>query len=225
MLHLIYRLVVQPNTSRAHLFAEAFITGGGVETLLVLLQKEAKAGDHSFVESPIESSGGVVAERLKPDFRDGSHDDKTTVLDENHSDPSTINTNNSQNIVAIRPKIERMSSVSETSYSRNLGGITFSISADNARNNVYNIDKSDGVVVAIIGLVGALFSMGHLKFCSPAPPDIANSLFSDELNDGGSSMFHDKVSLVLFALQKAIQAAPNRLMSNNVYTALLSGSV
>ncbi|KAJ6710029.1 BEIGE/BEACH-RELATED [Salix koriyanagi] len=38
-------------------------------------------------------------------------------------------------------------------------------------------------------------------------------------------MFDDKVSLLLFALQKAFQAAPNRLMTTTVYTALLAASV
>lgn len=48
MLHLTYGLVVQPNTYRAHTFAEAFISCGGIETLLVMLQWEAKAGDQTF---------------------------------------------------------------------------------------------------------------------------------------------------------------------------------
>ncbi|KAL0015570.1 hypothetical protein SO802_002639 [Lithocarpus litseifolius] len=37
VLHLMYRLVVQPNTFRAQTFAEAFLSCGGLETLLVLL--------------------------------------------------------------------------------------------------------------------------------------------------------------------------------------------
>jgi len=32
-----FRLVVQPNAAKAQTFAEAFITSGGIETLLVLI--------------------------------------------------------------------------------------------------------------------------------------------------------------------------------------------
>ncbi|XP_021904492.1 BEACH domain-containing protein C2 [Carica papaya] len=121
--------------------------------------------------------------------------------------------------------MERMSSVSENPFVKNLGGISLSISADNARNNVYNVDESDGVVVRIIGLLGALISYGHLKFGSRTPLDMSNNFLASGLHDGGGTMFDDKVSLLLFALQKAFQAAPNRLMTNNVYTALLGASI
>ncbi|KAH0980410.1 hypothetical protein GBA52_007587 [Prunus armeniaca] len=79
VLHLIYRLVVQPNASRAQTFAEAFIDCGGIETLLVLLQREAKAGDYSIPESmtkndeilsvqgPEPDSGTVVSEKVQDD--------------------------------------------------------------------------------------------------------------------------------------------------------------
>nr|KAJ0187149.1 hypothetical protein LSAT_V11C900489220 [Lactuca sativa] len=38
-------------------------------------------------------------------------------------------------------------------------------------------------------------------------------------------MFEDKVSLLRYALQRAFQAAPNRLMTNNAYLALLGVSL
>ncbi|CAI9269362.1 unnamed protein product [Lactuca saligna] len=38
-------------------------------------------------------------------------------------------------------------------------------------------------------------------------------------------MFEDKVSLLRYALQRAFQAAPNRLMTNNAYLALLGASL
>ena len=108
---------------------------------------------------------------------------------------------------------------------KNLGGISLSISADNARNNVYNVDNNDGIVVGIIGLLGALVASGCLKFGSRVSSEMTSSLFGGALNDAGGSMFEDKISLLFFALQKAFQAAPNRLMTSNVYTALLGASV
>nr|KAJ0210558.1 hypothetical protein LSAT_V11C400196850 [Lactuca sativa] len=38
-------------------------------------------------------------------------------------------------------------------------------------------------------------------------------------------MFEDKVSLLRYALQRAFQEAPNRLMTNNAYLALLGASL
>lgn len=251
MLHLVYRLVVQPNNSRAHLFAEAFIANGGIETLLVLLQREAKAGDESILlhqeakagdesvlENSAESNVGMSDQESEPKDGDaisertgneevGSPEVKEPVPDEKHSDPAAFDNFSSPSAVLTGSKIERKMSVSENPFMKNLGGITFSISADNARNNVYNFDKSDGIVVAVIGLVGALVAMGLLRFGSPAPaaPDMTSNLLGAGLNEGGGTMFDDKVSLLFFALQKAIQTVPNRLMSNNVYTALLGASV
>ena len=54
---------------------------------------------------------------------------------------------------------------------------------------------------------------------------MSNNIIGNTLPDGGGSMFEDKVSLLLFALQKAFQAAPNRLLTSNVYAALLGASV
>lgn len=238
MLHLIYRLVVQPNNSRAHLFAEAFITNGGIETLLVLLQREAKAGDESVSENSIENK--VAASDQENGFKNenavseesqieelGSPEVKESVLDEKNSDPAAMDNFSSPSAVSAGSKIERKISASENPLMKNLGGITLSISAENARNNVYNVDKLDGIFVAIIGLVGALVAMGLLRVGShaPAPLDMTSNLLGAGLNEGGGTMFDDKVSLLFFALQKAIQAVPNRLMSNNVYMALLGASV
>lgn len=230
MLHLIYRLVVQPNTSRAQTFADAFISSGGIETLLVLLQHEVKAGDDRTLESPIEKaespqvqeseldSFGGVSETNQGD--DGaSVEEKERISYEIDCEPESIS-------IGGRPfspdtHIERTTSLSENPFLNNLGGISFSISADNARNNAYNVDKSDRIVVGIIGLLGALVSSGHLKFGASTPAD----MIANDLHEGGGTMFDDKVSLLLFALQKAFQAAPNRLMTSNVYTALLGASV
>lgn len=235
MLHLIYRLIVQPNTARAHMFAEAFITCGGIETLLVLLQREAKAVDYSIPELVTKSDDGLSIHETELDggseVSERSQNDEVGTLKEKdlsshekacESEPS--DSGGSPAALSTGMKIERMSSVSDYPFVKNLGGISLSISADNARNNVYNVDKSDGIVVAIIGLLGALVTSGHLKFGSFAPSDMPSNLLGGGLHEGGT-MFDDKVSLLLFALQKAFQAAPNRLMTTNVYTALLAASV
>ena len=45
------------------------------------------------------------------------------------------------------------------------------------------------------------------------------------MHDGNGTMFDDKVSLLLFALHKAFQATPRRLMSSKVYAALFGALV
>ncbi|KAK9040542.1 hypothetical protein V6N11_015690 [Hibiscus sabdariffa] len=231
VLHLIYRLVVQPNTTRAQTFAQAFMGSGGIETLLVLLQREAKAGDHHIPEPGTKTDESLSIQRSEPELgsfgmvTEGSQDEgslkeKDQVLQKKDFDGVS-------GLVATSPslKVERVPSISENAFMKNLGGISLSISADNARNNVYNVDKDDGIVVGIIGLLGALVAYGHLKIGSRASSEMTSSLFGAALNEAGGSMFEDKVSLLLFALQKAFQAAPNRLMTSNVYTALLGASI
>ncbi|XP_061961570.1 BEACH domain-containing protein C2 [Populus nigra] len=234
VLNLIYRLVVQPNTARAHMFAESFIKCGGIETLLVLLQREAKAGDHSIPELVAKSEDSVPVQETELDIGNGTsersqNDEQERDLTSQDKDyePEFLDSGGGGSPVTTSPgmEIERMSSVSENPSTKNLGGINLSISADNARNNVYNVDRSDGIVVAIIGLIGALVTSGHFNFVSHAPSDTASNFFGGGLHYGSGTMFDDKVSLLLFALQKAFQAAPNRLMTTTVYTALLAASI
>ncbi|KAI3444662.1 hypothetical protein Pfo_001327 [Paulownia fortunei] len=227
VLHLIYRLVVQPNMSRAQTFAEAFISCGGIETLLVLLQRETKAGDHDVPELLTELDEALSSAKTDVDIAEGAsaeigHGDRGSLeredlnLHENASEPENYSCPTVSNI-------ERMSSITENPFLRNLGGISYSISAENARNNVYNVDKSDGIILGIINLLGALVISGHLKFDAPAPLEVTSNLLG--LLEGGGTMFDDKVSLLLFGLQKAFQAAPNRLLTCSVYTALLAASI
>ncbi|XP_071717887.1 BEACH domain-containing protein C2-like [Rutidosis leptorrhynchoides] len=212
-LHLLYRLVVQPNTSRAQMFSEAFISCGGIETLLVLLQREAKSGDDDITESSsvnnLESLTSPQSKSNADDYDISNNDNEDVISHEPHT-RSIVNT------------IGRRSSISESQLKKILGGINFSISADNARNNVYNIDKRDGIVVAIIGLFGVLVNSGHLKSGSHTP-NLTHNIHS--LLEGGGSMFEDKVSLLRYALQKAFHAAPNRLMTSNTYMALMGASL
>ncbi|KAM6584938.1 hypothetical protein CsatB_011940 [Cannabis sativa] len=236
VLHLLYRLVVQPNTSKAHTFAEAFIACGGVETLLVLLQREAKTGDCSSHESPTKTDKSLLIER--PEQDGGSESSRKISEDEIESDEKELSCRKnlgesetsicSMSSAAVAPNVtfERTISISDNPFiKKNLGDISLSISADSARNNVYNVDKSDGIVVGIIGLLGALVASGHLRFDSLASSDATNNFLGTGLHDGGGTMFDDKVSLLLFALHKAFQAAPKRLMTGNVYAALFGASI
>ncbi|TYJ08697.1 hypothetical protein E1A91_A11G092100v1 [Gossypium mustelinum] len=228
VLHLIYRLVVQPNTTRSQTFAQAFMGSGGIETLLVLLQREAKAGDHHIPETSTKTEESLAVERSEPELDtcipEGSQDEGS--LKEKDQISQKRDFHGISGLVASSSlKVERVSSVSENAFMKNLGGISLSISADNARNNVYNVDNDDGIVVGIIGLLGALVAYGHLKFGSRVSSEMTSNLFGGALNDAAGSMFEDKVSILLFALQKAFQAAPNRLMTSNVYTALLGASI
>ncbi|KAJ4952485.1 hypothetical protein NE237_029317 [Protea cynaroides] len=235
VLHLIYRLVVQPNTSRAQTFADSFVSCGGVETLLVLLQREAKSGNRCCSErSKIKEDGslshegsgldtGMVQEKGHDDILE-SREGKETVLSEEGYESQSSSIDNSV-VVSIGENSERMASATENQFLKILGGMSFSISAESARNNTYNIDNGDGIVVRIINLLGALVSSGHLKLGSHEPQNITSYIMGDGLHDGGGTMFGDKVALLLFALQKAFQAAPERLMTNNVHMALLGASI
>ncbi|KAM7508730.1 hypothetical protein LguiA_019183 [Lonicera macranthoides] len=231
VLHLIYRLVVQPNSSRAHTFAEAFLSGGGIETLLVLLQHEAKVGDHDEPDPSLESiellslrgsaenNGDNVGFTFEKELN--LHDKALEPQDSRFSSFDRMSNFDRFSSFDRFSNIERMSTTSDR-FTKTLGGIGFSITAHNARNNAYNVDNSDGIIVGIIGLLGALVVSGHLKFGSHASPDATGNLLG--LVDGGGTMFDDKVSLLLFSLQKAFQAAPNRLLTRNVYRALIGAS-
>ncbi|GMH17239.1 hypothetical protein Nepgr_019080 [Nepenthes gracilis] len=239
VLHLIYRLVVQPKASRAQAFAEAFISCGGIETLLVLLQREARAADHGISVSSVETddegmpvhvsevgkNSGVMEGGEAEDA--GSVASQEKVIETKSCSLQNSNFNIGEDYIAASTglPIERRTSSSEVLFVKNLGGIDLSINSDNARNNVYNVDKSDGLVVGIIKLLGALVASGYLKFESHVSSDVPGSVFGGGLQDSGGSMFDDKVSLLLFALQKAFQAAPRRLMTSTVYTALLGASI
>ncbi|KAL6004719.1 hypothetical protein ACLOJK_005274 [Asimina triloba] len=273
VLQLIYRLVVQPNTSRAHTFAEAFISCGGIETLLLLLQREAKAGDNSIIGSctnhaeytsasgsrkcpenlPVEGSGLHIGETQEksldgqfgsenvpvegsgletsglqdrnPDYHSGSEEGKESISQEG-CQLQVSDSVDSSIMVSLGNNIGRSASSSESQIIKNLGGINFSISAHSARNNVYNVDNGDGIIVRIISLLGALVASGHLKLRSSAAfPLPSSNLLGNGLPDEGNTMFSDKISLLLFALQKAFQAAPQRLMTANVYMALLGAAI
>jgi hypothetical protein len=237
LLHLIYRLIVQPNISRANMFAQSFISSGGVEALLVLLQREAKAGNNHILDNPgatlsefdVRSSGGsdtraTSGEVYQQDDEIESAERHESIVHAEDAGQEATNTN-SASFKMLGENIGRKISNSENQLLKNLGGINFSITADNVRNNVYNVDKGDGTVVGIIHILGALVASGHLKFASSASnPNLPGGLLTTVHQEGNTTL-EDRVSLLLFALQKAFQAAPRRLMTANVYMALISAAV
>jgi hypothetical protein len=250
VLHLMYRLVVQPNAARAQMFAEVFITSGGIETLLVLLQREAKTGEDNVLamgrsgkrsstdpseKSPYNESGSVKQLDSNPHDNEIGFDlpgpDGNSVEDDNVGSlnvPESVRQekeHGSTPVVCDSDSVSISNSINTERLSAEIGGISLSISADSARNNVYNVDNSDAVVVGIIRLIGALISSGHLTFDFDARSDVTSNILGSGLHENGGTMFDDKVALLLFALLKAFQAAPNRLMTDNVYTTLLGASI
>ncbi|KAF9612011.1 hypothetical protein IFM89_037294 [Coptis chinensis] len=152
-----------------------FAFPGCEETLFVLLQREAKAGDNSNTENSI-------VKNEENEFLQGSVD-VTGIMDEISHNEALVAVEGNESVsdgeafelqlsgsggnsidASIRNSIDRRTSVSENLLVKNLGGISFSITADSARNNVYNIDNGYGIVVRIISLLGALVAAGHLKF-------------------------------------------------------------
>lgn len=234
VLHLIHRLVVQPNTSRAQTFAKAFISSGGIESLLVLLQREANAGDSGtsdlLAENKLNSSFQVFECRNAEQVVESS---KTYYVGtENPSGSFESKTQNTDGGLILSrtcsslgrsSSVGRRTSASENSLLRNLDSVRSSMTGENVRNNVYNVDHSDGILVAIIGLLGALVISGQLDFGPQAAPNVTGDLM--DIVEGSGTMFDDKVSLLHFALQKVFQAAPNRLFTSNVCIALLGASV
>ncbi|XP_010559117.1 PREDICTED: BEACH domain-containing protein C2-like [Tarenaya hassleriana] len=253
VLHLMYRLVVQPNAARAKTFAAAFISSGGIETFLVLLQRETKTGDYDILESlgksapdlppdqseQSQSNGPGLLKQMDSDLLDIESDSGLPAPDDNCDQGDNVGSLKEADAVQQENKHGYEHSVHDSgsfSISDSIntgraspvsenGGISLSINADNTRNSVYNVDNSDGIVVGIIRLIGALISNGHLTFDSGVRSDVPNNLLGSGLNENGGTMFDDKVALLLFALQRAFQAAPNRLMTDNVYTTLLGATI
>eukprot|EP00268_Persea_americana_P028192 TRINITY_DN27418_c1_g1_i5.p1 TRINITY_DN27418_c1_g1~~TRINITY_DN27418_c1_g1_i5.p1 ORF type:complete len:1215 (+),score=249.75 TRINITY_DN27418_c1_g1_i5:146-3790(+) len=235
VLHLIYRLVVQPNASRARTFAESFISCGGIEMLLVLLQQEAKAGNQYISDnSSLKGAECVLVQGsgLHMCSDQASRQDNHLVplsggessFCEEGSELQSSGSVDKSSMVFFDTNIGSIPLSQSTM--RNLGGINFSISADSARNDVYNFDNGDGVIVCIINLLRVLVRLGLLKISSNAgSSDLHSSILESGLHDDGSTMFSDRISLLHFALQKAIQAAPQRLMTGNVYIALMKAMI
>ncbi|KAL1219198.1 BEACH domain-containing protein C2 [Cardamine amara subsp. amara] len=222
VLHLMFRLVVQPNAAKAQTFAEAFITSGGIETLLVLLQREAKTGDEHVADSV--AKGGTSVPTYHSEQSQHSGVGLSKQLDsvpqdnegESHAHVGSLKETESvqQEKATVKCDSDSVtisnSSVSETPFN------------NNARNKV---DDKDRVMVGIVRLIGALISKGHLKVSLGGKSDAMSNFMGIGIHESGGTMFDDKVALLLFALMKAFQAAPNRLLTDNVYTTLLGASI
>ncbi|KAK1618689.1 hypothetical protein QYE76_024206 [Lolium multiflorum] len=229
VLLLIYRLIVHPNSTRAQMFAQSFISRGGVEALLVLLQREAKSGGNNIFNSCNAPQNAAM-------WNGGSHSKSSNS--DSVLKPASSEANCNHEIQSVDrdepPSHEPNTGLDESTskwcllkdqFIKNLGGTDFPNITDNVQNNVYNIDNGDGVLVGIVHVLGALLASGHLKLASPIAKPKLPSSFLTTTSGEGNSMFEDRVCLLLFALQKAFQAAPRRLMTRNVYRSLMSAVI
>nr|TKW40771.1 hypothetical protein SEVIR_1G267900v2 [Setaria viridis] len=227
VLLLIYRLIAHPNTSRANMFAQSFISRGVVEALLVLLQREAKSGDSNIFHSSNvpqnaaswNGSSNLTNKDLELKIANGEESCKDHQIQSvQHQEPTSHETGSGHESTSKWCLLKGQ-------FLNNLGGIDVPNISDNVQNSVYNIDGGDGVLVGIVHVLGALVASGHLTFTSSTVRPKLPSGFLTTCNGEGNTMFEDRVSLLLFALQKAFQAAPKRLMTRNVYRALISSVI
>ncbi|TVU28919.1 hypothetical protein EJB05_20457 [Eragrostis curvula] len=222
VLLLIYRLIAHPNVSRANMFAQSFISRGGVEALLVLLQREARSGDNNIFhrgdmpENAASWNGSCNSTNrdlgVKASSSEGNNKDHGIQSVEQHEPTS-------------HEAITEVGSTSKWSLLKGQFLKNVQHISDHVENNIYNIDNGDGVLVGIVHILGSLVASGHLTIASPTARPKLPSGFLTTYNGEGNTMFEDRVSLLLFALQKAFQAAPRRLMTRNVYRALISSVV
>ncbi|KAF8765456.1 hypothetical protein HU200_008602 [Digitaria exilis] len=227
VLLLIYRLIAHPNTSRANLFAQSFISRGVVEALLVLLQREAKSGDnHIFYSCKVQQNAASWNGSSKLTNKDlelkAASDEENSkdhqIQSVHHNEPTSHETGTGLESISKWCLLKGQ-------FLKNLGGIDVLNISDNVQNSVYNIDNGDGVLVGIVRVLGALVASGHLTFTSSTMRPKLPSGFLTTSNGEGNTMFEDRVSLLLFSLQKAFQSAPRRLMTRNVYRAFISSVI
>lgn len=230
------------------MFAETFISCGGIEMLLFLLKKEAEAGDGMIYESSSSSDTayqeknenvhiiGVTCTEGKQVGHlrhsgsqcqvDSIIADKIDADEAKHIGLKTSENDQGSSKRLLGNDNKKMSSAREAFTGRTIGGISFSISAESARNNFYNVDNGDGIMVGIISLVGALVAGGQLKFSTVTTSTSMPSLYSGSGHSEESNQASTvNNSFLLFALQKTFQAAPQRLMTDSVYAAFLGAVV
>ncbi|XP_078427501.1 WD-40 repeat family protein / beige-like protein [Wolffia australiana] len=220
ILHLVYRLVVQPNAFRANAFAEMFISGGGIEILLLILQQEAKSGEQDTIDVSKADMVGTSYPNIE----------KVVGCPTSICPELTASIKESGIIAEDGSGSESFSChgfrTSTDGQRLNLSSIGFSINAGSARNYLYNVDNGDSILVRVISLLGALMTSGHMPLGSSiSSPKESNNEANVVLTEDGHTMLNDKVSLLLFALQKAFQSAPRRLMTSNVYSSLLGATI
>lgn len=203
------------------MFSQSFISRGVVEALLVLLQREAKSGDNNIFHScNVTQDTASWNESSKFTNRDSKF--KTASGETNCKDHQSVQHHEpTSHETGIGLESTSKWCLLKGQYLKNLGGMDVT----NISDNVQNIDNGDGVIVGIVHVLGALVASGHLTFTSPTVRPKLPSGFLTTSNGEGNTMFEDRVSLLLFALQKAFQAAPRRLLTRNVYRALISSVV
>ncbi|KAL3680877.1 hypothetical protein R1sor_023833 [Riccia sorocarpa] len=253
VLHLIYRLVVQPNAGRAALFAETLLASGAVEMLLILLQREADLHEppsavltvwDSANDTPVATPQSSKSDSgVSPAQNDGAPDPSSSSEDSGFSQGQSLDLPAGLPPIKVRPsasksfssKSKRFPSVrldlaGQKKYAgRNLGGISLSISADNARINFRNLDSGDGIMVGVVSLIGALISGGFLKLVSfSSAATFASSKSSGEITSTGEGGIGIAVGIgtwMMYALRQAFEAAPKRLLTDNVYSVILHSVV
>jgi hypothetical protein len=274
VLHLLYNLIVQPNSDRASAFAEMFLDNGGAEMLILLLRREAELGEsgHFGVSVDGESSdlqdrnseverpqggrpGGSGREGKQEDekdtnnhrgFPDGSDYDSDGARErmrEFSSSPRGSNglpkafSSQSFGSVAKSSVIHSMRKQGILSPSGrmvhgalppslNLNSISLSVTGGIA-HTFRNVDQGDGIVIGVVNLLGGLLHGGHLTLNSPGSIHTTpgNSGFSTPAGGSGAGVKGESRQEVavwlMYALQKALEAAPGRLITDTVYSALL----
>ncbi|PKA58028.1 Guanine nucleotide-binding protein subunit beta-like protein [Apostasia shenzhenica] len=233
VLHLIYRLVVQPNTARAYVYAQSFICCGGIEALIFLLQRETKIDDNKLQGISKLIHVGHVAEKdlavktavAEDNTKDDLKEEETKVEQKNLSVQKETDSHEEllNDLKNSSETDNERACTTDIVLSNSLGSIGLSSNSDSPNlNNLNGIDIGDGIVVGIIKLLGAMFSSNHVSF---GENSTLAHLPSKTSNAEDKSVSGDKVSLLLFALQKALVADTQRLMTTNVYMALLCAAI
>jgi hypothetical protein len=173
VLHLIYRLVVQPNTSKAATFVETFLGKGGVEMLLTLLRREAESEesdeeptmDQEIVNGDSNNNTSIDNQWFKKtvDSGDLASPRSPQVSSRRHRGTDDIDGQLPLPTKTVVSVARSRSAAQKAPMVGTLGGISLSISADRVRNKFRNVDSPDGIMVGIVSLLGALVSGGHLK--------------------------------------------------------------
>lgn len=270
VLHLLYNLIVQPNSDRASAFAEMFLDNGGAEMLILLLRREAELSETGHFEGPVPGANSVPrnehARALNGETGgEGSSADKTAQRSfsdgamydsDSHKEspgeagspqranglPKTFSSQSLHRSIgssgsiaksAVITSILKQGILSPTGRlvhgtlppSLNLNSITLSVTGGTA-HTFRNVDHGDGIVIGVVNLLGGLLHGGHLTLSSPEAvhPPPSRLDFNSPVGgvSGGKGDGRQEVGVwLVYALQKALEAAPGRLITDTVYSALL----
>jgi hypothetical protein len=271
VLHLLYNLIVQPNSDRASAFAEMFLDNGGAEMLILLLRREAELGESGHFGGSVSGEGFDPqegnAEGERPQGgrpggsgREGKQDDeKDTGNHRSFPDGSDYDLDGARERMRELSSSPRGSNGLPKAFSSqsfgsaakssvthsmrkqgilspsgrmvhralppslNLNSITLSVTGGIA-HTFRNVDQGDGIVIGVVNLLGGLLHGGHLTLNSPGSIHTtpASSGFSTPAGGSSAGESRQEVAVwLMYALQKALEAAPGRLITDTVYSALL----